>query len=273
MQLLHTIEDAHKIFETQGSSPLLVTCDDFKDWVCKYDRFPKYLFNELIASEFARLWEIKTPETCFIKVKSEHIPKHKFPQLQLGWFEKECFGSLYLETSKELDHTMLSIFKEKAFQNKIANKTDFLKIALFDIWLANEDRNHNNFNLLLYASSDKINFFYAIDHVNIFNSTFLDYGIAELTEDDSIIKTDIAKVLFGKDRKLIAVVDNLVEMLYICTKECENKLDDILNLVPDSWNIDKALIKQRIINHLFSYDWKNQCALNFRAFVQSFLAK
>ncbi|MCL6220887.1 hypothetical protein [Zunongwangia pacifica] len=112
MQLLHTIEDAHKIFETQGSSPLLVTCDDFRDWVCKYDRFPKYLFNELIASQFARLWGIKTPETCFIKVKSEHIPKEKFPQLQLSWFEKECFGSLYLEASKELDHTMLSMFQE-----------------------------------------------------------------------------------------------------------------------------------------------------------------
>jgi hypothetical protein len=61
-------------------------------------------------------------------------------------------------------------------------------------------------------------------------------------------------------------------MLYICTKECENKLDDILDLVPDSWNIDKVLIKQRIIDNLFSDDWKNQCELNFREFVQSFVA-
>ncbi|MCL6220715.1 hypothetical protein [Zunongwangia pacifica] len=124
--------------------------------------------------------------------------------------------------------------------------------------------------MLLYASPDKINFFYAIDHVNIFNSTFLDYGIAALTEDDSIIKTDIAKVLFGSDRKLTGLVDNLVEMLYICSKECDNQLDDILDVVPDSWNIDKALIKKKIIDNLFSNDWKNQCALNFRAFVQSF---
>lgn len=37
MQVLHTIEDIHKVFDTQGSSPLLVTCEDFRDWVCKYD--------------------------------------------------------------------------------------------------------------------------------------------------------------------------------------------------------------------------------------------
>lgn len=271
MQLLHTIEDVHKVFNTQGSSPLLVTCDDFRDWVCKYDRFPKYLFNELIASEFAKIWKINTPETCFIKVKSEHISNKEFPQLQLGWFEKECFGSLYLETSKELDHTLVSMFKEKSFRNKIANKIDFLKIALFDIWTANEDRNHNNFNLLLYISPSKMNFFYAIDHVNIFNSSFLDYGIAELTEEDSIIKTDIARILFGKDRKLTEIVNNLVEILYICSKECENKLDDILDLVPDSWNIDKGLIRERIVTNLFSDDWKNQCELNFREFIQSFV--
>ncbi len=271
MQLLHTIEDVHKVFETQGSSPLLVTCDDFRDWVCKYDRFPKYLFNELIASEFAKIWGIKTPETCLINVKSEHISNDKFPQLQVGWFEKECFGSLYLETSKELDFTMVTMFQEKSFRDKIVDKSDFLKIALFDIWMANEDRNHNNFNLLLFVSPERMNFFYAIDHVNIFNSSFLDYGIADLTEDDSIIKTDLAKILFGKNRKLTDIVNNLVEMFYLCTKDCEDKLEDILSLVPDSWDIDKDLIKERITNNLFSEDWKDQCVTNFREFIQSFI--
>ena len=88
MKVLYTIEEVHRIFNTAGSSPLLVTCDDFNDWVCKYDRFPKYLFNELIASEFAKIWNINTPETALITVKSEHIPFDKFPQLQPAYFEK-----------------------------------------------------------------------------------------------------------------------------------------------------------------------------------------
>jgi hypothetical protein len=271
MQLLQTIEEIHKVFDTQGSSPLLVTCEDFRDWVCKYDRFPKYLFNELIASEFAKLWDIKTPETSFIKVKPEHVPNDKFPQLQLIWFEKECFGSLYLENSKEIDHSIVSMFEDKSFRSKISDKTDFLKIALFDIWMANEDRNYNNFNLLLYISPEKLNFFYAIDHVNIFNTSFLDYGIAELTEDDSIIKTDLAKILFGKNKKLTDIVNNLVEKFYLCTENCQNKLDEILDLVPESWNINKEQIRDRIIQNLFSDEWKLQCETNFRGFVQSFI--
>lgn len=271
MKELQTIEEIHKIFDTQGSSPLLVTCDDFNDWVCKYDRFPQYLFNELIASKFAVIFDIKTPETAFIRVKEEHIPREKYPQLQLGWFEKICFGSLYLENSKEIDSTAVSMFEEKSMQNKIADKTDFLKIALFDIWIANEDRNHNNFNLLLYASPTRMNFFYAIDHVNIFNSSFLAYGAAEITEDESILKTDLAKILFGKTRNLTKIVDNLVENFYLCTKECENQLDEILNLVPESWNIDRDMIRTRIVENLFTEEWKQQCETNFRQFIQSFI--
>lgn len=136
MKILHTIEDIHRIFDTQGSSPLLVTCDDFNDWVCKYDRFPKYLFNELIASQFARIFGIKTPETAFIKVRYEDINTAKFPQLNLGWFEKECFGSLYLDNSKEIDYTIDDIlgatmfsFNEDTFYITINNSIDYFSIA------------------------------------------------------------------------------------------------------------------------------------------------
>jgi hypothetical protein len=65
---------SNKISNTAGSSPLLVTCDDFNDWVCKYDRFPKqfYLMN-CSVSEF-KLWNINTQKTAFIKkVKNRNI--------------------------------------------------------------------------------------------------------------------------------------------------------------------------------------------------------
>lgn len=271
MKVLSTIEEVHKIFKTAGSSPLLVTCDDFNDWVCKYDRFPKYLFNELFASEFAKLWNINTPETAFIKVKTEHIPFDKYPQLQPAYFEKQCFGSLYLKNTKEIDLSIVPLFREKSFRDKIQHKSDFLKIALFDIWLANEDRNYNNFNLLLHYSPNNLYFFYAIDHVNIFNSSFLNYGITELTEDETIIKTELAKLLFGNVRKLTEIVDKLVDNFYLCTIECEENLDVIFDLLPDSWLIDKADIRLKMQQHLFNDEWKKQCEVNFRTFIQSFI--
>lgn len=45
MELLHTIEDVHRIFDTQGSSPLLVTCNDFNDWVSMIGFLNTYLMN------------------------------------------------------------------------------------------------------------------------------------------------------------------------------------------------------------------------------------
>lgn len=77
--------------------------------------------------------------------------------------------------------------------------------------------------------------------------------------------------MFGKNRKLTQIVDNLVENFYLCTEECQNKLDEILDLVPESWTIDREQIRQRIIKDLFSDEWKSQCVVNFREFVQSFI--
>lgn len=273
MQRLQTIEEVHKIFLTNGSSPILVTCDDFRDWVCKYDKSSMNLFNELLATKFAEIWGIKTPEIVFIKVKKEHVPQDKFPKIPTHLFDKDCFGSLYLESSKEIDYSIIPLFKEQGFRDKLKDKEDFLKIALFDIWMANEDRNHNNFNLLLYASPEKMNFFYAIDHVNIFNSSFLNYGITDITEEESIIKTDLAKILFGKDKQLTQIVNNLIESLYLCTVECYNQLDEILDLIPDSWGIDRDTTKNKIVQHLFSEEWNQICETKFREFIQSFIIK
>lgn len=91
MELLHTIQEVHKMFDTSGSSPLLVTCNDFNDWVCKYDQHGQYLFNEVLAAEFAKFWEIRVPESAFIKVKDDHVPYAKYPRLSPKLFMKECF--------------------------------------------------------------------------------------------------------------------------------------------------------------------------------------
>lgn len=271
MQILQTIEEIHKIFPTNGSSPMLVTCDDFRDWVCKYDRSSKNLFNELIATKFAQIWGIMTPEISLIRVKKEHVPFEKYPKIQSSLFDKECFGSLYLESSKEVDLSLISLFEESSFRDKLSNREDFLKIALFDIWLANEDRNHNNFNLLLYIGPNKMNFFYAIDHVNIFNSSFLNYGIVDITEDESIIKTELAKILFKNSKKLTQIVNNLVENFYLCIHECYDNLDEIFALVPESWGINKEEYKEKIIQNLFTEEWAKGCERNFREFIQSFI--
>ncbi len=271
MNTLEVIKEPTKMYTTNGSNPLLVTCSDLNEWVCKYDRFPKYLFNELIGSEFARIWNINTPEICKIIVDTKYIPFEKYPQLTPNHFAKECFGSKLIEDSEDVNKALLSSFKDKNYRNKIINKSDLLKIALFDIWLCNDDRNYGNNNLLIKTGSDNNKHFYVIDHTTLFNSSHLERELAELTEDDSILNTDMARILLGKIKKLTTIVDNLVDSFYLCTQDCEDNLDVVLSKTPQSWGIDIPNIKVRMTTELFSEDWKERCEINFRTLVQTLI--
>ncbi|MVX34389.1 HipA family kinase [Myroides sp. LoEW2-1] len=96
-------------------------------------------------------------------------------------------------------------------------------ITLFDIWVANEDRNHNNYNLLLNTSKGSSFFFYTIDHETIFNSCFLERKLVEITENESIINTEIAKILFAKKKEINEIVDELIGNFYLGTGQCEEQ--------------------------------------------------
>ncbi len=76
------------------------------------------------------------------------------------------------------------------------NKADYLKIAFFDIWLSNEDRNQGNYNLLIDIENE--NQFVPIDHDAIFNTGNLDKGLYLITLEDSLIYSGIFKSLFPK---------------------------------------------------------------------------
>lgn len=271
MDTLRTIEGIHKIFPTHGSSPILVTCSDLNDWVCKYDRDTRKLFNELLAVKFAKIWGIKTPEAAFIQVNKEHISTDKFPRLEHYLFDKLCFGSKYIKDSKEIDFSTIALFKQSSFRKKLKNKDDFLKIALFDIWLCNEDRNYNNSNILLVNEEETKAFYflYAIDHVAIFNSSFLEYGLTDLTEQDSIIYSDFSALLYQNKVKTKQIIDDLIEMFYLCVEECKKEFDEIVNLIPETWEINHEDLREKITQNLFTEEWTKSCVNNFRSIIQT----
>jgi len=152
---------------------------------------------------------------------------------------------------------------------QVGDKDDFLRIALFDIWLSNEDRNHNNFNLLLSKSSEKFYFFYAIDHVNIFNTSSLSHGLYEISVNESILKTELAKILFSKNKNTKKIVTNLVENFYLCTDKCKDSIDEIFAKIPASWDLDLVTLWSTLKQTIFTEDWLKTCDNTFREYVQS----
>ena len=139
---------------------------------------------------------------------------------------------------------------------------------MFDIWLSNEDRNFNNSNLFIdFEKSDEI-YFWVFDHGEIFNSNSIQHGTYTITEDESIIKTELANILFKKGQKLTETVDNLVENFYLCISECEKNLVQILNLIPAEWGIDINELEKNIRKELFTKEWLEECEQTFRSFIQ-----
>jgi len=268
MQYRTSIEATHKVFQTNGSQPVLVTRDDLEYWVCKYDSSVYSLFNEFIASRFLNIWNIPTPPIGFITVLPEHITDSIIGgRIQPRFFQKHCFGSKYLSYAKEVD-AFFESFKNNTYElNKINSREDFLKIGLFDLWLSNEDRNHNNYNLLLKPEDDGTYVFNAIDHVNCFNTGNLGRPLYHLSENESILKSEIVDVLFSKGAKLRGIVDELSQELYICSTRCRESLDDILSDLPATWDLNVDQIR-RDIEQIFEIAWLQDTEEIFKRYVQ-----
>ena len=81
---LTTIKKIDRTFST-GDMPVLVTCSDPKQYICKYmraDSVSAYkLASELIGSLLAQYWNLNTPEFAFVKILPEHT-KSNFNRLR-----------------------------------------------------------------------------------------------------------------------------------------------------------------------------------------------
>jgi hypothetical protein len=189
IKCLSSITTASKVFQT-GKQPILITCNDMNDYVCKHKHKSIYcnsLFNEYIASCFLKLWSMPIPEFAFIHVKNEHINEFAIENgLEPFSFQGTCFGSYYMQNAGDLN-SLYHLIDKKVLQK--IDKMIFLKIVLFDIWMANEDRTHNNPNILV--AFNKNNWvFQPIDHEYCFNSNSC-RDLVQLTQDDSILSLEI----------------------------------------------------------------------------------
>ncbi len=252
IRYLSVITEPAKVFDT-GNKPLLVTCNDLNDYVCKHN-YPSSTspFNEYIASSFLEFWKIPTPDFAFISPGNEYLNRFAIENdMQPRWFSKTCFASYYMKDTKEIDLNFNLIRKE--ILRKI-NFWDLLKIALFDIWIGNEDRTYNNPNMLFKPSASEPRL-YAIDHGSIFNNnSYTD--LIELTINDTILRHDLFQILFKK--KIInhdEIIFDLFENFTIFVDDCKNSLERLLQIIPSDWEIDIDLKRDFLIGNLFNEDW------------------
>lgn len=243
-----------KVYQT-GDRPVLVLCSDGYHYIAKYKQ-PGYaankLANELVGDTFAKVWGITTPASSLIS----NDP--------IIWDDKglshdpvaPLFGSRKMEGVFDLNEINCDSVKVS-----IITLRQFLKIALFDLWLANEDRTCNNYNLLYDTNGDNI---VSIDYGGIFNSGILNNHIYQLNEADSIMSSDLFCRLRSDD------INSIVSQMHISflniVGKCKRLQQDLLGEIPFEWGVDVSVINKKL-EEVFDNTWVNDTWVNFKSIV------
>ncbi len=247
-----------QVYQT-GDRPILVLCSDGNHYICKYKQ-PGYsankLVNELIGNEFSKCWGIATPPVALVVndpiIWDDAGISHDLTAPLLGSMKLRGVFDLSNYNCDQIEITPVAL-------------TQLLIIALFDLWLANEDRTCNNYNLLYDMRSRSI---VSIDYGGIFNSGIMGGPVHQLNEEDSIISSDLfdrLKPVFGK-LSLNSLNDSLVKSV----TSCKTVAPKILDSVPKTWSVDVQVFKNKL-EELFTEDWITETWKTFNSITKSLL--
>lgn len=245
--VLHSLKSIERQYQT-GEEPVLVMCSDMNAYICKYMRSSAAsykLVSELIGAQMARLWRLNSPATAIVNVKAEHWNGLRSTHSTTA----PTFGSR--KKDGVIDVTQTTIGK---IENSLPLFTQLAHIALFDFWLANEDRNANNANLMYDI---KQHLFIPIDYGCVFNTATYDYPLSQLTMTDSIVSSVIFERMIPQQKgNLRSLLETLVKDYWINVGICKENVESIIEQIPLEWNLPKNIITNKV-NQLFDTKWLN----------------
>lgn len=251
---LYSVKSIERILQT-GEEPIIALCNDMNFYLCKYMRTssPAYkLVCEIIGSVFAKCWELDTPDFAYVNIKDYHWKAlnktHVENTVSFGNRIKTGVVDINNTTSKEVTPS-LDILKQ------------LLNIALFDFWIANEDRNSNNANLMYDILNKQL---ISIDYGCILNTATFDFQLSQLTMTDSILYSELF-VHLAKTIPIFSKID-LVEDLNHYFKQSLTKskkyLSYLPNFIPTEWNVKPDIVIKKL-NQLFDSNWIDKTWDNF----------
>lgn len=266
--MLHSITLIEKVYDT-GQKPVLVQCNDLNYRVCKHNmghQVCETLFAEWMVYHLLKALKINLPVMDLVWVNPEHVPPTQECQPRF-FMELPVFGTQYIENALEWSKIP---FLPKT-RKQIKNIEDLMVIAYVDLWLANEDRNFNNFNLLLSPETGGY-FILPIDHGSCFNTLSFTFSnkLSPLTENESIIFTDEFKTMAKSKIKNLNEANNLAEDLYLRVKALEDQYDEKALAIPKEWNISEAY-RNLLKGLIFDNNWLNETKINFLTFLKNSL--
>lgn len=253
ISVLNSIKGIERQYNT-GETPVLVTCSDMNSYICKYMRSSVSAYkltSEFLGANMIAPWGICSPKAAFVKIAPEHWAKvHTTHSNALSW------GYIVLDGVADVNNTMLQCIEPNE-----TTLEQLLKIALFDFWIANEDRTYNNANLLYDVNNKSL---VSIDYGGIFNTSSFDFPLSQLTSTDTILYADIFRHLASVyDRTyVVKTAHSLMTYYRRVLAMCQNLQTDILNALPKEWNVANGVVEQKMLQ-LFDAKWTDEVWENF----------
>lgn len=189
-----------------GEEPVMVMCSDVNIYVCKYMRSSATackLACELIGAQLATAWQLRTPEIAIVNIKPSHWEgineSHILSSQSIGFRWQDGVVDITPSTYAKVPATIETL-------------NQLMKIALFDFWVANEDRNANNANLMYDMAREQL---VSIDYGCIFNRSAAAEITNEMPQEWQVPAETVSKKLsqLFDDRWTAAVWDNYMECL------------------------------------------------------------
>lgn len=267
MERLVSIEEVEKKYSTGGSHPLLVHASDLEHYICKYPFFPgdHKLLNEFLGYHFARLWEIRIPEMKLVNLNREHVPENLLGMgLTYRGIQIVLVGSQHLTDVTEIVDNLSEGISDSELRKY--DRKEFLKIALFDLWLSNDDRNTGNMNLLIGMNDASI-VPIAIDHEKIFNSGSPFGKIYELSFEDSLFYSKLYHRLFQSRKKYLSIIEEISSSLHDYQARCFENVREIVDSIPEEWGYDSDEILKSLKQGVFSEEWLTSVKRTFLEFA------
>ena len=246
IQTLYSVKQIEQQFHT-GEEPVMVMCSDVNIYVCKYMRSSATAYKlacEFIGTNLAKAWQLNTPDIALVNIRSAHWEginvSHSLsaPSIGFRWLDGV------------VDITPSTYAKVPAKAETLAQ---LMKIALFDFWVANEDRNANNANLMYDVTREQL---VSIDYGCIFNTATFEYPLSQLTSTDTILWSDLFRhLLQGADSQAsLNIADRLKADYEESIDKSNSIVAGIIAEMPQGWNVPTEKVSEKL-SQLFDKQW------------------
>lgn len=211
------------------------------------------LVAEVVCHFLARKLNLPTPDIAYVRVGSHPVPegiKHR-EKLVEG---KIVFGSRKVQDLED-ELTKLDFILSKHDFNRLEYPAHLLRIGLFDLWVGNNDRKEENYNLFL--TRGKKQKLVVFDHFEAFNK-ISEHALTKIHAEIDVYEKAFLSSSYPygmlswvpktqMKHELESFMENIQKI------NVEEQIEDIAKTFPDNWNVKEKTI-QYILRFLRSED-------------------